>query len=98
MTRLIGEAEEVSEFAGWLGWERSSIKIAGTGTVYVELVRSQGNKTEWLVVRVANHKQVHHKWLRTYSISPCELRLGDIAEILSRKFGEAGDVMDDLHQ
>jgi hypothetical protein len=93
MTRLIGRAEEVVEIAGWLGWECSGFKEASTGSVYVELTRSLATMTEWLVVRVANHKQVHHKWIRTYSVSPYELRLADIAEILERDFGEAGDVM-----
>ncbi len=90
---LIGIAEEVSEVAGLCGWERSWIKVAGTGTVYVELTRSQGEVMELLVIRVANHKQIHHKWTRTYSLSPYELGLSQVAEILSRKFGDAGDVV-----
>ena len=94
IVRLLGIAEEVSEVASLCGWERSGIKVAGTGTVYVELMRSQDFMTELLVVRVANHKQIHHKWVKTYSLSPYELRLVDVGEILSRKFGDAGDVVE----
>ena len=93
MTRLIGKAEEIVEFAVWLGWECRVFKQASTGTVYIELVRSVATVTEWLVVRVANHKQVHHKWVRTYSVSQYELKLADIAEVLSRGFGQAGDLL-----
>lgn len=90
---MIGRAEEIVEFAVWLGWECKEFKVASTGTVYVELIRSIGTVTEWLVVRVANHKQVHYKWIKTYSVSPYELKLADIAEILARPFGEAGDAI-----
>lgn len=77
-----------------IGWKRVSVKVASTGSIYIELMRLQGDKAEWLVVRVANHKMVHRGWLKIYSLSPFEMRLNQIADVLSQQFGKAGDVME----
>ena len=92
--KFLGIADEVVEVAGLLGWRKASIKVASTGSIYVELTRLQGDKAEWLIVRVANHKMVHRDWLKIYSLSPYELKLSQIADVLSQEFGKAGDVME----
>lgn len=83
-------AESVAKEAKRFGWKQTEIKIASTGTIYVELVR---NGREWVVIRAANHRQVYHRWLTTYSLSPFENSFDDIINILSKPFGTVGDVL-----
>ena len=92
--KLLSIADEVCEVADLSGWEKVSVKVASTGSAYVELKRVQGNEAEWLMVRVANHRMVHRDWLRIYSLSPYEMRLSQIADVLSKQFGEVGDIME----
>ena len=63
---------------------------ASTGSVYIELVR---DRKEWVVIRIADHNQVYHKWITTYSLSPSEHSFEEIIEILKKPFGESGDVL-----
>jgi len=49
---------EVKADASELGWETSSVDIASTGTIYLELRR---DRREWAVIRIANHNQFYHK-------------------------------------
>jgi len=83
-------ASEVKAAASEIGWRIEQTKLASTGSVYIELVRDD---REWVVIRVADHKQVYHKWLTTYSLSPSEYSIEEIIEILNRPFGEVGDVL-----
>ena len=62
---------------------------ARTGSVYYELVR---DGREWAVIRVADHEQVYHDFMTTYSIDPRGLLLEDLEELLNKPFGEVGDV------
>jgi L-ascorbate metabolism protein UlaG (beta-lactamase superfamily) len=73
-----------------LGWKRDSIKLASTGSIYIELVR---DGREWVVIRVSDHKQFYHYWLTTYSLSPYEYDYQGIIDVLYRPFGETGDVL-----
>ena len=92
--KLLGIADDVCEVADLIGWRKVSVKVASTGSIYIELMRLQGGMAELLVVRVANHKIVHREWLKIYSLSPYEMKLSQIADVLSKKFGEAGDIME----
>jgi hypothetical protein len=83
-------ASEVKAAASELGWRIEKTKIASTGTVYIDLVRDQ---REWVVIRVADHKQQYYKWLTTYSLSPYEYSFEEIIDILEQPFGETGDVL-----
>jgi len=83
-------AQEVKALAERVGWRVNETRIASTGSVYVELVR---RGQEWVVIRIANHKQVYHRWLITYSIAPGDLWFEELEEILTRPFGEVGDVL-----
>jgi len=87
---LVKIGYHVFKEAEQFGWKKSEIKIASTGTVYLELVR---DGREWVVIRVGNHKQVYHRWLTTYSLSPGNYNFNSIIEILSKPFGEVGDVL-----
>jgi hypothetical protein len=87
---LVGMAKEVANVARQLGWKVDQTRIASTGSIYVELVR---DGREWVVVRVADHAQVYHRWLKTYSISPMEFHVEDMKDILGMPFGEVGDVL-----
>jgi hypothetical protein len=87
---MLGIAESLVKEAKILGWKRSEIKMASTGTIYIEFVR---DGKEWVVIRIANHKQFYHRWITTYSLSPCENSFDDIINILSRPFGKVGDVL-----
>lgn len=83
-------AIEVMELAERVGWLVRSKKTASTGSVYIELVR---DGREWLVVRVANHKQVYHHWITTISIAPGDLWFEELEFILAKPFGTVGDVL-----
>ena len=87
---LVRMAKEVAEVARQLGWKVEQTRIASTGSIYVELVR---DGREWVVIRVADHVQVYHRWLKTYSVSPMELHVEDVKGILEKPFGEVGDVL-----
>jgi len=82
-------AEEVKVLAESVGWQVDMTRMASTGSIYVRMVR----ESEWVVIRVANHKQVYHRWLTTYSVAPGDLWFEELEEILSRPFGQVGDVM-----
>ena len=53
-----------------VGWVIKEIRTASTGTIYVEMARDGSREKEWVVVRVANHKQVYHRWLTVVSVAP----------------------------
>lgn len=79
------------------GWKLVEARIASTGTCYIELSRrkkvGKKNKGEWVMIRVADHKVVYPGFIKTYSISPSELSVKAIRKILSKPFGEVGDVL-----
>jgi hypothetical protein len=66
------------------------MRMASTGSIYMELVR---DGREWVVIRIADHEQVYHHWMTTYSLSPRDLFYEDLIEILEKPFGEVGDVL-----
>jgi len=83
-------ALEVQELATRLGWLTSEVYLASTGSIYIDLVRQE---KEWIVIRVADHKQVYHHWMTTYSVAPGNLWFEDLEEILSGPFGTVGDLL-----
>jgi len=80
---------EVIQLTESVGWQIDSIKIALTGSVYIDIRRDN----EWAQLRIANHKQVYYKWLKTYSIAPGDLWFEDLEEILTRPYGQVGDIL-----
>jgi len=84
---------EVSEIVNKLGWHISEKRVAGTGTFYLEIFRTQQNQKEWIVLRIANHKQFYHHWLIVYSISPSEISIEDLNILLQKPFGTIGDIL-----
>lgn len=82
-------ALEVRELAESVGWQISEQRFAMTGSIYIELKRNR----EWVVIRVADHKQVYHRWLTTYSVAPGDLFFEELEEILSRPYGKVGDIL-----
>jgi len=83
-------AEEVIGLAKRVGWQIREVRLASTGSIYIELSR-EGR--EWVVVRVANHKQVYHRWLTTISVAPGDNWFEELEDILTKPFGEVGDVL-----
>jgi hypothetical protein len=82
-------AADAASLAKSVGWRVNETRIASTGSIYVELVRNK----EWVVVRVADHKQVYHRWLTTYSVAPGDLWFEELEGILSKPYGEVGDIL-----
>ena len=64
-------------------------KIASTGSIYIDINR----ENEWCTIRIADHKQVYHRWLTTYSISHGNLWFEDLEEILRKPYGKVGDIL-----
>lgn len=83
-------ALEVQDLATSLGWSVSDIYFASTGSIYIDLVRQE---KEWIVIRVADHKQIYHRWLTTYSVAPGDLWFEELEEILIKPFGKVGDIL-----
>jgi len=83
-------AQEVKALAKRVGWRVSETRLASTGSIYVELVRDD---REWVVIRVADHKQVYQRWLTTISISPGDRWFEELEDILTKPFGDVGDVL-----
>lgn len=92
--------EEISEMAVRItamarerGWNRECVSLASTGSVYIELTRDCGDKKEWVVIRVADHKKVYGCWMTMYSCSPYELDENMVADILEGEAGKVGDLL-----
>ena len=83
-------AREVQELAESVGWRVDEVRLASTGSIYIDLVRQE---QEWTVIRVADHQQVYHRWLTTYSIAPGDLFFEELEEVLTRPFGTVGDIL-----
>ena len=86
-------ADEVVSLAEEIGWTITEVRTATTNTIYVEMVRSGPEEKEWVVVRVANHKQVYHRWLTVVSIAPGDRWFEELGEILTQPFGNVGDIL-----
>ena len=86
-------AGEVKALAKQLGWAINETRIASTGSIYIELVRGGPEEHEWLVVRVANHKQVYHRWITTVSIAPSDRWFEELEDILTLPYGDVGDIL-----
>jgi len=82
--------EEIKVLAERVGWCVDEIRVASTGSTYIELVRDD---REWCVIRVADHKQVYYRWLTTYSVAPGDMWFEELEELLLRPFGEVGDIL-----
>ena len=88
---MIGKVtNEVQELAKKTGWEVRETRRAPTGSVYIELVR---DGREWVIIRVADHKKVYHRWLTTISIAPGDYWFEELESLLAKPFGEVGDVL-----
>jgi len=85
----IKTTNEVIELIKSVGWLVDEVRIASTQSIYIDIRRNN----EWCTIRVADHKQVYHKWLTTYSISHGNLWLEDLEDILSQPYGEVGDIL-----
>ena len=83
-------SDEVKALAESVGWRVRETRLASTGSIYVTLVRDE---REWLVIRVANHKQVYQRWLTTISIAPGDRWFEELESILTQPFGTVGDVL-----
>ena len=90
---IMKNAMEIAELARSVGWLVKEMKVASTGSIYLDAVRVRGNDNEWIVIRVADHKQVYHRWMTTYSVSPGDLWFEDLEEILTMPFGTVGDIL-----
>jgi len=82
--------EEVKALVESKGWHVRELRVASTGSVYLDIVR---DGTEWCVVRVADHKMVYKRWLITYSLAPGDLWWEELEEILDKPFGDVGDIL-----
>lgn len=93
MIRLSNVADEVLYLIELLEWEYKGKDVASTGSIYIDICRERDGKKEWLIIRVADHKQVyHHCWLPVISISPGNYWFEELEEILKRPFGSVGEV------
>ena len=90
LPRIADECVSLAEGVGWTITER---RTASTGTIYVEMARSGPEAREWVVVRVANHKQVYHRWLTIVSIAPGDKWFEELEGILTKPFGDVGDIL-----
>lgn len=92
--RLRMIAEEVIILAEKLDWKFKERHEASTGTIYLDFCREQVNqKKEWIVIRVATHKQVYKSWVSLYSIAEGDLYFEELESILKREFGKVGDIL-----
>jgi len=82
-------ATEVASLAESVGWRVNETRLASTGSIYVELERNR----EWVVIRVADHKQVYFRWMTTYSVAPGNLWFEALEGILTKPRGEVGDIL-----
>lgn len=87
-------ANDVIELARSVGWTITENRTASTGSIYVEMARDgPEEQREWVVVRVANHKQVYQRWLTVVSIAPGDRWFEELEEILTQPFGDVGDIL-----
>lgn len=86
---LVKISNEVKCLAESLGWTVYETRIAETGSIYVEIRR----RREWLVVRVADHKRVHTRWMTTLSLAPGDLWWDQLEGLLASCYGTVGDVL-----
>lgn len=93
MQRLLyDEIKEVERIVRNSDWEIDRKEVACTGSVYFELKRQN---REWVVIRVATHRQYYQKFLTTYSVDPTSsgINLDELEVLLDRPFGDVGDVL-----
>jgi hypothetical protein len=90
LRKIAGEVISLAERAGWTIKEK---RTATTGSIYVEMARDGLDGKEWVVVRIANHKQVYQRWLKVISIAPGDRWFEELEEILTQPFGNVGDIL-----
>lgn len=90
MHKVAAEVIEVAKRAGWTIKER---RVARTKSVYALVARDGSSGTEWVVIRVANHKQVYSGWLQVVSVAPGDRWFEELEEILTRPYGSVGDIL-----
>ena len=86
-------ADDVVSLAEGVGWTISEKRTASTGSIYIEMARTGPEVKEWVVVRVANHKQVYHRWLTIVSVAPGDKWFEELEDILTLPFGNVGDIL-----
>ena len=87
-------ADEVMSLAREVGWTIIERRTASTGSIYIEMARyGPDEQREWVVVRVANHKQVYQRWLTVVSVAPGDRWFEELGDILIQPFGDVGDIL-----
>ena len=91
MSRLYIErcAREIEDLTRKLDWAVVEKRKAGTGSIYFDLRRIN----ECVTIRVSNHKQFYRKCMTMYSFAPGDLFYEQIEIILSRPYGQVGDLI-----
>lgn len=84
---------DVIELAEKVGWKYKEKKIASTGSTYIDFSRTLDNETEYVTIRVANHKQFYQGWIIEYSVSPGNLYFEELEDVLTKEFGKVGDIL-----
>jgi len=84
---------DVIELAEKVGWIYKGKKIASTGSTYLDFSRTVNDKTEWVTIRVADHKQFYQGWIIEYSVSPGDLYFEELESVLTKEFGKVGDIL-----
>lgn len=85
--------DEVSEIILRTEWEIMKRQRADTGTFYLDVMRKVRGKREWAVVRIADHNVAYPGWMILYSVSPSEMSLDDLEDVLRLPFGKVGDIL-----
>jgi len=86
-------AFEITSLAETTGWVLKEQHHASTGSIYISLLRKEKDKTEYIIVRVATHKQFYQSWVTMFSIAPGDLYFEELEEILTKEFGSCGDIL-----
>lgn len=84
-------ASEMISLATRLNWTIVEIRTAITGSVYIDLRRAN----EWVTIRVADHAQVYHKHMTTYSFAPGNMFYEQFEILLAKPYGEVGDIYEE---
>ena len=86
-------ALEASSIAKKAGWTIKETRMARTGSIYIEIARKSSVSSEYVVIRVANHKQVYQRYLPVISIADGDRWLEELEEILTQPYGDVGEIL-----
>ena len=87
------EYHEIIEIVEDNSWLINEIKLAKTGSIYIEIYRTKYDQKEWAIIRIADHAQVYDSWLKVYSFAPNNFWVEELEDILSEPFGSVGDIL-----